>query len=57
MEEEFNHANDVDRTIRSVLSEHIVEKPSKLETISKYYFNGEVGLNFFQSHYLEFKTQ
>ena len=56
MEEEFNHANDVDKTIRSVLSEHIAVKPSKLETISKYYFNGEVGINLFLNYYSKFKT-
>ena len=38
---DINH--DVNRKIRSVLSEHIANKPSQLEKISKYYFDGEVG--------------
>ena len=44
-EEETDHDinQDVNRKIRSVLSEHIVNKPSQLEKISKYYFDGEVG--------------
>ena len=44
-EEESDHDinQDVNRKIRSVLSEHIANKPSQLEKISKYYFDGEVG--------------
>jgi len=42
-EEETDHDinQDVNRKIRSVLSEHIANKPSQLEKISKYYFDGE----------------
>ena len=40
-EEDINQ--DVNQKIRSVLSEHIANKPSQLEKISKYYFDGEVG--------------
>ena len=44
-EEESDHDinQDVNRKIRSVLSEHIAKKPSQLEKISRYYFDGEVG--------------
>ena len=42
-EDEYNHVNDVNHKIKTVLSENIAIKPSMLESISKYYFGGEVG--------------
>ena len=44
-EEDHNINQDVNRKIRSALSDHIANKPSQLEKISKYYFDGEVGEN------------
>ena len=41
-DDEYNHINDINNKIKTVLSQNIAIKPLMLESISKYYFGGEV---------------